>query len=47
MWSETIDLKIRPVSDQKKIGRDLGLALDGLRLVILVLVLSIWSCLHH
>jgi len=26
MWSETVGLRTRPVSDQKKIGLDLGLA---------------------
>ena len=33
MWSETVGLRTRPVSDQKKIGLDLGLGLAGLVLL--------------
>ena len=56
MWSETVGLTARPVSDQK-IGRGLGLDLGlglvssglvlGLVSLVVVLDLRIWSCLHH
>jgi len=32
MWSETVALRTRPVSDQKKIGLGLGLGLAGMML---------------
>ena len=38
MWSETVGLRTRPVSDQKKI--DLGLGLAGLVLMIMIMTSS-------
>ena len=48
MWSETVGLRTRPVSDRKKIGLCLGLARCGLGLSLglagLMLCCETWAC---